>query len=124
MSQLVSAFDHDPTIDLVNKVDECAMSYPEDRPIIVGVAGGSGSGKTTIARHLLESLGAEQITYIPHDKYVKIFCAASILLCKYQNIQLYIIIYIFMIALPSCVCVQLLQRFNTFIRTRKKCAQF
>jgi pantothenate kinase-related protein Tda10 len=65
---MISAFNHDPTIDLVNRVGECAMMYPEERPIIVGVAGGSGSGKTTIARHLLESLGAEQITYIPHDK--------------------------------------------------------
>ena len=73
MSQLVSAFEHDPTIDLVDKVGECAMAYPEDRPIIVGVAGGSGSGKTTIAKHLLDSLGAEQITYIPHDKYVTFF---------------------------------------------------
>lgn len=67
---IIDAFSHDPTIDLVNRVSECAKEYSEERPIIVGVAGGSGSGKTTIARHLLESLGEEHITYIPHDKYV------------------------------------------------------
>eukprot|EP00603_Paraphysomonas_imperforata_P012961 CAMPEP_0114457296 /NCGR_PEP_ID=MMETSP0104-20121206/4088_1 /TAXON_ID=37642 ORGANISM="Paraphysomonas imperforata, Strain PA2" /NCGR_SAMPLE_ID=MMETSP0104 /ASSEMBLY_ACC=CAM_ASM_000202 /LENGTH=225 /DNA_ID=CAMNT_0001629835 /DNA_START=1 /DNA_END=678 /DNA_ORIENTATION=+ len=71
MSEMISAFGTDPTMDLVNRVSECAVNYPESRPIIVGVAGGSGSGKTTIAKHLLDSLGAEQITYIPHDNYYK-----------------------------------------------------
>ena len=68
MSKLVSAFDNDPTGNIVDKLGKCALAYPEDRPIIVGVAGGSGSGKTTIAKHLLDILGVEQITYIPHDK--------------------------------------------------------
>lgn len=68
MADMIGAFSHDPTIDLVNRVSECAVNYPDGRPIIVGVAGGSGSGKTTIAKHLLDSLGADQITYIPHDK--------------------------------------------------------
>ncbi len=41
------------------------------RPIIIGVAGGTGSGKTTIARRILERVGMEHIAYIAHDAYYK-----------------------------------------------------
>ncbi len=46
---------------------------PEDRsrPITIGVAGGSGAGKSTVARVILERIGAENITYIPHDSYYR-----------------------------------------------------
>ncbi len=37
--------------------------------VIVGVAGGSGSGKTTIAQAIYEQLGPENVAYIPHDAY-------------------------------------------------------
>lgn len=37
--------------------------------VIVGVAGGTGSGKTTIARAIVERLGPENVAYIPHDAY-------------------------------------------------------
>ena len=36
---------------------------------VVGVAGGSGSGKTTIVRGLVEKLGSSQVTVIEHDSY-------------------------------------------------------
>ena len=39
------------------------------RPLIIGVAGGTGSGKTTVANRVLERVGAENIAYIPHDAY-------------------------------------------------------
>ena len=39
--------------------------------VTIGVAGGTGSGKTTIANRILERVGAEHITYIPHDAYYK-----------------------------------------------------
>ncbi|MBN1877195.1 MAG: uridine kinase [Anaerolineae bacterium] len=39
--------------------------------IIIGVAGGTGSGKTTVAHRVLEQVGAEHIAYIPHDAYYK-----------------------------------------------------
>ncbi len=39
------------------------------RPLIIGVAGGTGSGKTTVANRILERVGAENIAYIPHDAY-------------------------------------------------------
>src|SRR5678810_1074651 len=41
------------------------------RPITIGVAGGSGSGKTTVVRTILERIGAENIAYIPHDSYYR-----------------------------------------------------
>jgi uridine kinase len=39
--------------------------------IIIGVAGGTGSGKTTVANRILDRVGAEHIAYIPHDAYYK-----------------------------------------------------
>jgi len=41
------------------------------RPILVGVAGGTGSGKTTVANEILRRVGAEHIAYIPHDAYYR-----------------------------------------------------
>lgn len=41
------------------------------RSIIIGVAGGTGSGKTTVANRILERVGAEHIACIPHDAYYK-----------------------------------------------------
>jgi uridine kinase len=41
------------------------------RPIVIGVAGGTGSGKTTVANQILERVGADQIAYIPHDAYYR-----------------------------------------------------
>ncbi|MEA3309542.1 MAG: uridine kinase, partial [Chloroflexota bacterium] len=38
-------------------------------PVVIGVAGGTGSGKTTVANRILEQVGAEHIAYIPHDAY-------------------------------------------------------
>lgn len=40
-------------------------------PLVIGVAGGSGSGKTTVARVILERVGEEHIAYLPHDAYYK-----------------------------------------------------
>jgi len=41
------------------------------KPIVFGVAGGTASGKTTVARAILEAVGAEQIAYLPHDAYYR-----------------------------------------------------
>jgi uridine kinase len=40
-------------------------------PVVVGVAGGSGSGKTTVVRRILESLGPDQVTVLEHDRYYR-----------------------------------------------------
>ena len=40
------------------------------QPIVIGIAGGTGSGKTTVAQAILETrVGADRIAYLPHDAY-------------------------------------------------------
>ena len=41
----------------------------QSRPIIIGVAGGTGSGKTTVAHSILEKVGWNRIALIQHDSY-------------------------------------------------------
>ena len=40
-------------------------------PIIIGIAGGTGSGKTTIANVILDRVGADKLGFLPHDAYYK-----------------------------------------------------
>ncbi len=39
--------------------------------VTLGVAGGSGSGKTTVARSILDAVGRDRIAYIAHDSYYR-----------------------------------------------------
>ncbi len=41
------------------------------QPIVIGIAGGTGSGKTTVAQKILDVVGAHRIAYIPHDAYYR-----------------------------------------------------
>jgi len=43
----------------------------EDRPLVIGMAGGSGSGKTTIAAAIVETVGADSVALIQHDAYYR-----------------------------------------------------
>ena len=40
-------------------------------PLIIGIAGGTGSGKTTVSHAILNQVGAEHIALLPHDAYYK-----------------------------------------------------
>jgi uridine kinase len=40
-------------------------------PLVIGIAGGSGSGKTTVSQAILQRAGAEHVAYIQHDSYYK-----------------------------------------------------
>jgi uridine kinase len=40
-------------------------------PVVIGVAGGTGSGKTTIVEEIIRVLGDDQVTVIQHDFYYK-----------------------------------------------------
>jgi uridine kinase len=42
-------------------------------PIVIGIAGGTGSGKTTVAQEVLARVGAENIAFLPHDAYYRDF---------------------------------------------------
>src|SRR5262245_51389022 len=44
-----------------------------ERPVTIAVAGGTGSGKTTVSNAILERVGSHNIAYIPHDAYYKEF---------------------------------------------------
>lgn len=43
--------------------------WPTTSPLIIGLGGGSGSGKTTIARSIVEAIGPDDVTLIQHDAY-------------------------------------------------------
>jgi uridine kinase len=38
-------------------------------PVTIAVAGGTGSGKTTIANEIVKRVGADRIAYLQHDSY-------------------------------------------------------
>ena len=40
-------------------------------PVVIGVAGGSGSGKTTVVRRIVDSLGPEHVVVLEHDRYYR-----------------------------------------------------
>jgi uridine kinase len=40
-------------------------------PIVIGIAGGTGSGKTTVANVILKRVGNHRIAYLPHDAYYR-----------------------------------------------------
>ncbi|OZB92787.1 uridine kinase [Paenibacillus sp. XY044] len=39
--------------------------------LIIGIAGGTGSGKTTVARSVIDRLGSGKVTFISQDNYYK-----------------------------------------------------
>jgi len=47
------------------------MTEQYQPPVTIGVAGGSGSGKTTVSNQLMERVGNKHIAYLPHDAYYK-----------------------------------------------------
>lgn len=47
---------------------------PENKsPIVIGIAGGTGSGKTTVANVILKRVGNHRIAYLLHDAYYREF---------------------------------------------------
>jgi uridine kinase len=46
-------------------------------PVIIGIAGGTGSGKTTVARAIYDRVGRDRIEWISHDSYYRNFDAHS-----------------------------------------------
>jgi uridine kinase len=44
---------------------------PRAAPLVIGIAGGSGSGKTTVAQEILQRVGPDRIAFLQHDSYYK-----------------------------------------------------
>ena len=44
--------------------------WKPDRPLFIGIAGGSGSGKTTIAESVVDRLDG-QVAFVQHDAYYR-----------------------------------------------------
>ncbi len=40
-------------------------------PLVIGIAGGTGSGKTTVVRTILHRVGSHRIATLPHDAYYR-----------------------------------------------------
>jgi uridine kinase len=49
----------------------CYYIVVKRKPLIIGVAGGTASGKTTIAEAIMESINHPQMVIIQHDAYYK-----------------------------------------------------
>jgi uridine kinase len=45
--------------------------YLGHRPLVVGVAGGTGAGKTTVVRAISEAVGSERVAELPEDAYYR-----------------------------------------------------
>jgi uridine kinase len=43
----------------------------EHEPLVVGVAGGTGAGKTTVVRAITEAVGPERVAELPEDAYYR-----------------------------------------------------
>lgn len=52
-------------------VDLVAGGKKLNRPMVVGIAGGTGSGKTTVLEAIVATLGSSDVVVIAHDSYYK-----------------------------------------------------
>lgn len=43
----------------------------QQNPLVIGVAGGTGAGKTSVARAIIEAVGYERIAVLPEDAYYR-----------------------------------------------------
>ena len=51
-----------------------AASWPhgdDEHPLVIGIAGGSGSGKTTIAQSVVDIVGPNVVARLPYDAYYR-----------------------------------------------------
>jgi len=52
------------------------------RPVVIGIAGGTGSGKTTVAQVILERVGADSIAFLAHDAYYVLSISITLILSR------------------------------------------
>ncbi len=49
----------------------CTFNERAMQPLIIGIAGGTGSGKTSVTTRILKSLNKDEVTVIAHDSYYR-----------------------------------------------------
>jgi uridine kinase len=47
------------------------MANKEQATLVVGISGGTGSGKTTLSESILDKIGRDKIAFLPHDAYYR-----------------------------------------------------
>jgi uridine kinase len=47
------------------------VSLTANRPVVLGVAGGTGSGKTSVAQSILAAVGRERLAFLSQDSYYR-----------------------------------------------------
>jgi uridine kinase len=61
--------------DTAGETAKAAPAAPESAGqqsrLVIGVAGGSGSGKTTVVRRIVEALGPDSVSILDHDRYYR-----------------------------------------------------
>ena len=61
--------------DTAGETAKAAPAAPESggqqSRLVIGVAGGSGSGKTTVVRRIVEALGPDSVSILDHDRYYR-----------------------------------------------------
>jgi uridine kinase len=46
-------------------------AYGGEQLTVIGIAGGTGSGKTSVSQRIIDGIGKKKVTYISHDSYYK-----------------------------------------------------
>jgi uridine kinase len=55
----------------MHQPDPPVRGAKSEAALVIGIAGGSGSGKTTVAQVILQRVGRERIAFLQHDSYYK-----------------------------------------------------
>lgn len=58
---------------------------PTGRPVFVGLAGGSGSGKSTVMERVLDAVGRDNVAVLDHDAYYRDLAHLSLIERAAQN---------------------------------------
>ena len=66
-----------PTIRRTSSPRRNSKGRSDLKPVIIGIAGGTGSGKTTVARAIYDRVGKDRIEWISHDSYYRNFDALT-----------------------------------------------
>jgi uridine kinase len=57
--------------DSAKETPASARNLGKHSRLVIGVAGGSGSGKTTVVRRIVEALGPDCVSILDHDRYYR-----------------------------------------------------